>query len=209
MIRVLVFSPALALRAGLRALLSVDEEIDVLGEASSVEELGELDGLDVIVLGNTGAILGQVEDQLTDAEPPPALLLISDETKGAELLAELPLRAWGILPSDCSEEELLAAVHALHEGLVAGTPPLMQPVLGAAAALDMKQGDDMLEELSPREGEVLQLIAHGLANKQIALQLGISEHTVKFHGSAIYSKLNVSNRTEAVRLGVRLGLIVL
>lgn len=67
MIGVLIFSPALALRAGLRALLSADEEIDVLGEASSVEELGELDGLDVIVLGNTGPILEQLEAALRDA----------------------------------------------------------------------------------------------------------------------------------------------
>lgn len=209
MIGVLIFSPALALRAGLRALLSADEEIDVLGVASSVEELGELDGLDVIVLGNTGPILEQLEAALRDAEPPPALLVIGDEAEGTELLAELPLRAWGMLPSDCSEEELLAAVHALHEGLIAGTPPLMQPVLGAAPALNLGQSDEMMEELSPREAEVLQLIAQGLANKQIALQLGISKHTVKFHGSAIYSKLNVSNRTEAVRLGVQQGLIVL
>lgn len=209
MIRVLVFSPVLALRAGLGALLSGDEEIDVLGEASSMEELSDLDGFDVIVLANSGEVLEQLQAQVADAEPPPALLLISDEVEGTEWLTELPLRAWGILPSDCSEEELLAAVHALHEGLIAGTAPLMQPVLGATPRLNVSQSDELLEELSPRESEVLQLLAYGLANKQIALQLGISEHTVKFHSSAIYSKLNVTNRTEAVGRGARLGLIVL
>jgi DNA-binding NarL/FixJ family response regulator len=56
---------------------------------------------------------------------------------------------------------------------------------------------------------VLQLLAQGLANKQIALTLGISEHTVKFHISGVYSKLGATNRTEAVRLGVRKGLVVL
>jgi len=209
MIRVLVFSTALALRVGLRALLSADEDIEVLGEASSIEDLGELDGLDVIVLANSTGVLEQVQEQLAEAEPPPAMLLIDDDAEGAELLSELPLRAWGLLPSDCSEEELLAAVHALHEGLIAGTPPLMQPVLGAMPALGLSESDELLDELTPRENEVLQLLAQGLANKQIALQLGISEHTVKFHSSAIYSKLNVTNRTEAVGQGARMGLIVL
>jgi DNA-binding NarL/FixJ family response regulator len=209
MIRVLVFSTALALRAGLRALLSTDEDIEVLGEASGIEDLGELDGLDVIVVANSTGVLEQLQEQLAEAEPPPAMLLIDDDAEGAELLSELPLRAWGLLPSDCSEEELLAAVHALHEGLIAGTPPLMQPVLGAMPALGLSESDELLDELTPRENEVLQLLAQGLANKQIALQLGISEHTVKFHSSAIYSKLNVTNRTEAVGQGARMGLIVL
>ncbi|HEY5902473.1 MAG TPA: helix-turn-helix transcriptional regulator, partial [Anaerolineales bacterium] len=61
--------------------------------------------------------------------------------------------------------------------------------------------------LSDREIEVLELLAQGLANKQIAGALGISEHTVKFHVSSIYTKLNVTNRAEAVRQGVRQGLI--
>jgi DNA-binding CsgD family transcriptional regulator len=72
------------------------------------------------------------------------------------------------------------------------------------------RGDEQLiEPLTEREAEVLQLLAQGLANKQIAITLGISEHTVKFHVSGIYAKLGATNRTEAVRLGVRQGLIVL
>jgi len=72
------------------------------------------------------------------------------------------------------------------------------------------QGEEQLvEPLTEREAEVLQLLAQGLANKQIALTLSISEHTVKFHVSGIYAKLGATNRTEAVRLGVRQGLIIL
>ncbi len=63
-----------------------------------------------------------------------------------------------------------------------------------------------MEQLTARELQVLQLLARGLANKQIALQLGISEHTVKFHVSSIYARLGVSSRTEAVRLGVTAGI---
>jgi DNA-binding NarL/FixJ family response regulator len=67
----------------------------------------------------------------------------------------------------------------------------------------------LIDPLTDREMEVLQLIAQGLANKQIAANLSISEHTVKFHVSSIYTKLGVGNRTEAVRMGVRRGLILL
>ena len=65
------------------------------------------------------------------------------------------------------------------------------------------------ESLTERETEVLQLLSQGLANKQIATSLGISEHTVKFHVSSIYTKLGATNRAEAVRLGVQGGLVVL
>ena len=70
-------------------------------------------------------------------------------------------------------------------------------------------GEAPLESLTERELHVLQLLAQGLANKQIALALGISEHTVKFHVSGIYAKLGAASRTEAVRMGVRQGLITL
>ena len=66
-----------------------------------------------------------------------------------------------------------------------------------------------MEPLTPREIEVLRLLSLGLANKEIAARLGISEHTVKFHLSAIYSKLGAANRAEAVRRGLQRGLIPL
>lgn len=69
--------------------------------------------------------------------------------------------------------------------------------------------DGPIEALTEREQEVLQLLAQGLANKQIAGQLGISAHTVKFHISSIYGKLGATNRTEAVRIGLQIGLILL
>jgi DNA-binding NarL/FixJ family response regulator len=69
--------------------------------------------------------------------------------------------------------------------------------------------DPLNEPLTERENQVLQLLAYGLANKQIALRLGISEHTVKFHISSIYNKLGTTNRTEAVRAGVQRGLVLI
>jgi DNA-binding NarL/FixJ family response regulator len=135
------------------------------------------------------------------------LLLLSDDPQIARALAALPVRAWGLLSPDVGEEELLAAVNAVHEGLLAAAPALIQPLLGPVT--QFAEQDELVEELTDREGEILQLLALGLANKQIAVRLGISEHTVKFHVSAIYSKLGVTNRTEAVSHGARLGLVVL
>ncbi len=91
-------------------------------------------------------------------------------------------------------------MHALSQGLVVGTPAL----LFESENEPISQGP-----LTERESEVLGLLSRGLANKQIAATLGISEHTVKFHVSSIYTKLNVTNRTEAMREGLRGGWIVL
>jgi DNA-binding NarL/FixJ family response regulator len=208
LIRTLILASTPTLRSGLRALLSGDENIEVLAEASSLAELEELDGLDVLLLAGEEFALEAVRGLLEEAEPPPAILLLSENAENARILANLPLRAWGLLPPEVSEEELVAAMGALHEGLLAASPAMVQSLFGPTAV--RPTADELLmEDLTAREGEVLQLLAQGLPNKQIALALNISEHTVKFHSSAIYAKLGVTNRTEAVRRGARLGLIVL
>ena len=207
MIRVAILSPTPAMRSGLRSLLGADERIEVLAEAAAVSDLGELDGLDVLILADEEISSATLRIALNDAEPPPAILLMSERPEAARAVSALPTRAWGLLPVEASEEELIAAVLAVHQGLLAAAPALMQPLLGFAPALD--ETDELNEELTEREMDVLQLLAEGFPNKQIALQLNISEHTVKFHSSAIYAKLGVTNRTEAVRRGARLGLIVL
>jgi len=207
MIRLAILAPTPALRSGLRALLAADERIEVLAEAASLNDLQDLGALDVLLVAGEDYSLEALRAPLENAEAPPALLLLSEEPTAARSLARLPLRAWGLLPPEAGEEELIAAVAALHEGLLAAAPALVQPLFGPAAAL--AETDELAEELTDREGQVLQLLAQGFPNKQIALQLSISEHTVKFHVSAIYAKLGVTNRTEAMRRGVRLGLIVL
>ena len=82
-------------------------------------------------------------------------------------------------------------------------------MMGKAASPSNEKDEGLIEDLTSRELEVLSLLAEGLANKQIAYELEISEHTVKFHISSIYTKLGVTNRTEAVMTGARLGLIAL
>lgn len=207
MIRLAILAPTPALRSGLRALLAADERVQVLVEAAAPGELEDLGALDVLLVAGEDYSLEALRVALENAEAPPALLLLSEETTAARSLAGMPLRAWGLLPPEAGEEELLAAVAALHEGLLAAAPTLVQPLFGPAPAFT--ETDELAEELTDREGQVLQLLAQGFPNKQIALQLAISEHTAKFHVSAIYAKLGVTNRTEAARRGVRLGLVVL
>ena len=190
MIRVLLDVSSPALRAGLRALLLSDKTIKVMND--SMDDESEAD---VMI---TSASLASFPNNEVDA-PSAGILFLSDDQLNVREVRRLT-RAWGILPTDASAEELIAAVHALSQGLIVGTPTLL---------FESENEPLVRGPLTERESEVLGLLAKGLANKQIAVVLGISEHTVKFHVSSIYTKLNVTNRTEAVRTGLRGGWIAL
>ncbi len=114
-------------------------------------------------------------------------------------------RAIGLLPLGVEAETLQAALAALVEGLSVGLPAWFNRV-GSSTVSEwgLPVGE---ERLTRREVEVLEQLAQGLTNKQIARTLGISEHTVKYHISAIYAKLGVMNRAEAVRVGARRGYV--
>jgi DNA-binding NarL/FixJ family response regulator len=205
---VVILAPTLAVRAGLRTLLTADEQLEVVAEASALSELEALPPeTDILVTLAEATTRPDLEALTRQVDPAPAVLLLSDEPLAAQDLGGLPLRAWGLLPLDASEEELLASIHALYQGLMVSAPAFLQPLIGRAISTNTE--DFIVEELTEREMEVLDLLAEGLANKQIALELSISEHTVKFHVSSIYTKLGATNRTEAVRIGARLGLIAL
>jgi two-component system, NarL family, response regulator YdfI len=197
LIRVLIVAPSPALRAGLRTLLSSDDEIKIFGEAdrwnTSIDEINEAD---VMIMSASSASF--LDDEMAASSSASILILSDDPLNVREMMRSQS--AWGILPLDASAEELLAAIHALSQGLIVGEPSLL-----------FASEEELLASspLTDRETEVLNLLSKGLANKQIAIALGISEHTVKFHVSSIYTKLNVTNRTEAVRAGLRGGWIAL
>lgn len=193
MIRVQLDVSSPALRAGLRALLSSDRTINVVND--SLEDETEAD---VVIASASHA---SSPNRGADSPSTAATLLLSDAPLNIREMRRSQ-RVWGVLPTDTSSEELIAAVHALSQGLIVGTATLL---------FDSETESEPLAHgpLTDRESEVLGLLAKGLANKQIAVALGISEHTVKFHVSSIYTKLNVTNRTEAVREGLRGGWIAL
>ena len=138
---------------------------------------------------------------IVDGAPPPRLTpyiaLLDDPATQAP--AALRAGARAVLRRDASPEELLAAIEAVGAGLIVLHPE----------ALPRPSAPRAGEPLTRREREILTLLADGLGNKVIAARLGISDHTVKAHVGAIFDKLHVGTRAEAVALGLRLGLIAL
>ncbi|MFN2177542.1 MAG: LuxR C-terminal-related transcriptional regulator [Anaerolineales bacterium] len=215
MIRVAVISSSPTVRAGLRALLkspsSVEEDaIRVVQEASALEQIDLLRlEIDLLLVSGEALFADELEDLLPPGGAEIGLLLLADDPVQARRLANLGLPAWGALPLDASADELQAGVRAVGAGLVVAPPALAESLFLPVSLEGGGLEGDMLEPLTERESQVLQLLAGGLANKQIAVELGISSHTVKFHVSSIYAKLGVVNRAEAVRVGLQRGLVVL
>lgn len=176
-------------------------ELLVLAELAPDDLDGFLGGLDgstepyalVWEVDGTDALLGALPDV-------PLLALVSNPEDAAHALRQ---GAAGVLSRDTDGERLLAALEALTQGLA---------VL-EAAFLSTPQPDPDLgvdhEPLTPRERDVLGLLAEGMSNKAIAKRLRISDHTVKFHLNAVLSKLGATSRTEAVTKAVRAGLLTL
>jgi DNA-binding NarL/FixJ family response regulator len=187
-----------------------EAKLEVIWETATPAELEAIPtDVDVLVMAAEAGPDEDLKRALIQREGRLALLLLTDDPQVAKSLLHLPLRAWGVLALDSNPDELIAAVRALHEGLLVGAPALMEPLLLRLLAAEETNPEPLLEPLTERETQVLQLLAQGLANKQIATSLAISEHTVKFHVSSVYAKLGATNRTEAVRLGVQHGLVLL
>ena len=128
----------------------------------------------------------------------PILLLCSEPDSGI-LNRILRARAGGmILQTDISSEPIVQAIKSVAAGLL---------VFDSALMPERSEDDPLAEALTPREGEVLRLLAEGSSNKEIAARLNISEHTIKFHIRSILGKLGAASRTEAVTRGLRSGLI--
>jgi DNA-binding NarL/FixJ family response regulator len=202
--RVFVVAPTPILRAGLRSMLEAADLL-VVGEAGlSADPVPEpaLSEADVVLVADEELL---EETALSVSEDgTQSVLLLSEDEGATSKLRTLSLRGWGVVPPDAPSEELGAAVAAVAQGLTVLPKPLAERLLDEPAAVE-----ELSEPLTAREREVLDLLGHGLSNKMIARELHISEHTVKFHISSLYSKLGVSNRAEAVSQGARHGLISL
>jgi len=209
-----VLSPYPSVRAGLKVLLGADGRVRVAGDGAELPE-GPLDAgaaaaFDVIVVDlPAGAALDEILDELRHS--PAGIVLLGAAPEDGHTLAGMGPRPWGLLPREADGEELIAAVQAVHAGLLAIEPGIAARLLAATEARPRPplETGDSIEELTPREVEVLSLLAEGIPNKAIARRLSISEHTVKFHVGSVLGKLNASSRTEAVRIGARRGLIAL
>lgn len=212
MIRVLIAAAYPVARAGLTTLIHSNPEIEIAGSATDIDELiTRVESLapDVILLDTGDEPDSWLEFLAGPARAgtfPPVLLLAGSPEIVADVLR---LGTHGLLLRDATTEEMVEAIHAVARGLVVLDPRaasvLVEEFFHPARA---QREPAMLEPLTDREREILQLIARGLPNKAIAAELHISEHTVKFHVGSIFDKLAVSSRAEAVAQAGRSGLIV-
>lgn len=193
------------------------QELTIVVEAASLAEI-VLQALSLDLLLITEEALDPIDlERLVEIEVGVlAILVLSAGLRPFQVLQKLSVRAWGMVWLDASSDELWAAIQAVHQGLLVISPGIIHETADLPNLLQGRsrpssgrdEGGYPAARLTEREKDVLQCLAQGLANKQIALQLGISEHTVKFHVSSIYTKLGVTNRTEAVRNGIQQGLIL-
>lgn len=196
-------------RSGIAMLLLEYESFQIVGQVSAaalVAEDFETYDPDIVLwdVGWDSTRLTRLQEFLNaEVILSPVVVLLVDSVPVPQLLAQ---GVSGFLPREIESSQLNAAILAAHQGLVLLDETFADVLLTEAAQEDLPQE---FEELTPRETQVLGLLSEGLSNKAIALELDISEHTVKFHVNAILTKLNAQSRTDAVVRATRLGLIFL
>lgn len=217
MISVFIVAASPLARSGLESMLMACQ-VAVAGSVATLDDLdSRLDDApaDAILIDATGEPFESFLDALVGSG-------LASDFSVVLLVEPATLAAWsavqragvrGVLPNDVSPDQLVAALQASASGLLVLHPTqALAPVNSngfALAPVRSQALDEQVEALTPREREVLQMLASGLGNKQIAAKLGISDHTVKFHVASILGKLGAASRTEAVSVGIRRGLLLL
>jgi NarL family two-component system response regulator YdfI len=211
-IRVFIVAGSSLVRAGLQNLIRT-REIEIVGSTSNLDLLAglwpEIEA-DIVLVEASGEQFGAMVNSLVNSEfaSESAIVIITDQPESRLVADALRRGVRAVFPSNVAHEQLIPALEAAAAGLTvlhAEGVAAMFP----AAQMTSRSSADLAEPLTPREKEVLQMLANGLANKEIASRLAISEHTVKFHVASILGKLGAGSRTEAVSLGIRRGLVPL
>jgi two-component system, NarL family, response regulator LiaR len=196
-------------RKGIRALLATEPDVEVIGEAADGREavdevirlrpdvtlmdlvLPEIDGIEAI-------------RRITTAWPEAGILVLTSFATDDKVFPAIKAGARGYLLKDSSPEELVRAIRQVHRGEASLDPSIARKVLQ-----ELARGSDhppTPDPLTPREVEVLRLVARGLGNQQIADALSLSEATVRTHVSTILGKLHLASRTQAALYALREGL---
>ena len=211
MIRVFIVAASPVSRASLQSLLRA-RRVEVVGSGPNLESLWDQPPdveVNIVLVDATGdhseEMMGSLRQSQLSFEA--AVVVLSDRFEPGRLTEALRAGVRAILPGDMSPDQIVAGLEAAAAGLVVLHPVEVDAMFPAEPASSPLS--ELIEPLTPRESEVLQMLASGLANKEIATRLAISEHTVKFHVASILGKLGAASRTEAVTLGIRRGLVLL
>jgi NarL family two-component system response regulator LiaR len=208
-IRILLVDDHAVVREGLRTFLELQDEFEIVGEAADGEE-GVLEAerlnpdvilMDLVMPGLDGVgAMRALRTSLPDAR----VIVLTSFADDDRLLPAIQAGAAGYLLKDAQPSEVARAVRAAHAG-----EALIDPAVAARLvdAIAQAPGEAPREQLTPRERQVLELIAQGRPNKLIARELEISEKTVKAHVSRVLEKLGVSDRTQAALYAVRQGIV--
>ena len=207
-IRVLVVDDHPVVRQGLQAFLSSRDGIDVVGEAAdgqaAITEATRLTPdvvlLDLVMPGGGGV---EAIGRLRALSPAPAVLVVTSFAADDQVLPAVRAGAAGYLMKDVAPADLEAAVRTVARGGVVLDPKVAPTVMGEVSR---RPGEPGLDDLTPRERDVLELLARGLSNRELAAELYVSEKTVKTHVSSILSKLRLTDRTQAALWAVHHGL---
>ena len=204
--RILIAAESPITRAGLESVVTQSPSLTVAGSVSTghlSEQIREAQP-DVVLLAWRHGLETSLDAWL---ESGPAFVLLMEDADQLAAAAGFHSGLRAVLPLRASPREIAVALEAAGEGLIVLHPDALnsRQIPGHAA----KPSEAPDAPLTAREIEVLRLLAEGLANKNIAWELKISEHTVKFHIASIFTKLNASSRAEAVAIGIRQGVILL
>jgi DNA-binding NarL/FixJ family response regulator len=213
-VRVLLVDDDHLMRAGLRAVLSSDESLEVVGEAvDGRDAVGRVGGLrpDVVLMDvrmprQDG--IAATRDVLR-AAPDARVLIVTTFEDDEYIFGALSAGASGFLLKRTRPEELIAAIHTVAAGEALLSPSVTRRVVDRVAArlVPAMADEERLEELTPRERDVLELVARGMSNREIAAELVVEESTVKTHVKRILMKLGLRDRVHAVILAYETGLV--
>jgi DNA-binding NarL/FixJ family response regulator len=205
-IRLVVADDHAVVRQGLRAFLSFDADLEVVGEARDGREALEMAGrlkpdvvlMDLLMPEMDGiAATAAIRREYPDVE----VIALTSVLEDASVADAVRAGAIGYLLKNASPQDLLRGIRAAAAGQVFLSPE------AAAQLVRQVRAPESPEPLTPREIEVLRLLAQGRANKQIARELGVGEETVKTHVSNILGKLQTASRTQAALHAIRIGLV--
>jgi len=206
-IRIAVLATSALRRAWLESIVRSHADYHLAGNFGALASLVSFarnTELDVILIDSNS-----IRDLSLGPMSEAAIVLLSEVHDARSIARLLRIGVRAILSRESDPDNVLSAINAVCDGLVLLNTATAESLASVYRDLPLEGEDEVSEEITSRETEVLRMLAEGLANKEIGARLGISEHTVKFHISSILDKLGAATRTEAVTLGIRRGLIAI